>query len=287
MELLPETTAGSFYNRQHREATTVQFIETLAGTSQGRFGLHLYKAGVDLLHSRYSSTSASRPVLIRRSDGTPARRLDFSPAQTRQARNSTDVAVYAQDRVQPGDRWYGEVGARLDRDGVLGRFNLTPRVGGAFLLKKDGSSVMRSGYGLFFERTPSVAGVFDDYEAATDTRYAADGMTRLAAPVLWQHVTSSDMRTSRSLTWDAAFDHRFNPQWAAHVSVIDRRGRRERLLKQVPDEAGAAVRLESGGRSQYREVDVSTHYTGWRSTDINVSYVRSVARSDLNALTSF
>ncbi|MEQ1728045.1 MAG: TonB-dependent receptor, partial [Vicinamibacterales bacterium] len=103
MELLPETTLGSFYNRQHREATTFQFIETLAGTSQGRGGLHLYKAGLDLLHSRYSSTSASRSVLIRRSDGTLARRLDFPAAQTRQLQNSTDLAVYAQDRVQPGD----------------------------------------------------------------------------------------------------------------------------------------------------------------------------------------
>ncbi len=47
------------------------------------------------------------------------------------------------------------------------------------------------------------------------------------------------------------------------------------------------VRLESNGRSQYREVELSVHYTGWRSTDINVSYVRSVARTDLNAFTSF
>ena len=287
MVLLPETTLGNFFNRQHREATTFQFIETLAGTSQGRGGLHLYKAGIDLLHSRYSSTSASRSVLIRRSNGTLARRLDFSPAQTRQVENSTDLAIYAQDRVQPGDRWYAEVGARLDRDGVLDRFNLTPRVGGAFLLKKDGSSVVRSGYGLFFERTPSVAGVFDDYEAATDTRYGADGTTRIAAPVLWQHLTAPDLRTSRSLTWDAAFDHRFNPRWAAHVSVIDRRGRRELLLNALATADAAAVRLESGGRSQYREVEVSAHYTGWRSTDINVSYVRSVARSDLNAFTSF
>ncbi len=101
MELLPETTTGNFYNRQHREATTFQFIETLAGSAQGRGGLHLYKAGVDVLHSRYSSTSASRPVLIRRSDGTLARRLDFSPALTRQQQISTDLALYAQDRVQP------------------------------------------------------------------------------------------------------------------------------------------------------------------------------------------
>ncbi len=287
MELLPETTVGNFFNRQHREATTFQFIETLAGTSHGRGGLHLYKAGVDLLHSRYSSTSASRSVLIRRSDGTLARRLDFSPAQTRQVRNSTDLAVYAQDRVQPGDRWYGEIGARLDRDGILGRFNLTPRVGGAFLLKKDGSSVIRSGYGLFFERTPSVAGVFNDYESPIDTRYGADGVTPLAAPIAWQHVTAPEMRTSRSLTWDAALDHRFNSRWAAHLSVIDRRGRRELLLRTASVDGSPALRLDSSGRSQYREVELSAHYTGWRSTDINVSYVRSVARSDLNAFGSF
>lgn len=287
MELRPDTTLGHFYNRQHREATTVQFIETLAGTSQGRGGLHLYKAGIDLLHSRYSSTSASRSVLIRRTDGTLARRLDFAPGPTRQQENSTDLAVYAQDRVQPGDRWYGELGARLDRDGVLGRFNLTPRVGGAFLLKQDGSSVVRSGYGLFFERTPSVAGVFDAYEAATDTRYALDGVTPLAAPVVWQHETAPDLRTSRSLTWDAAFDHRFTPRWAAHVSFIDRRGRRELLLTPVPDAARPALQLASHGRSHYREVEVRAHYTGWRSTDITASYVRAVARSDLNAFGSF
>lgn len=287
MELLPETTLGSFFNRQHREATTLQFVETLAGTAQPRGGLHLYKAGVDLLHNRYSSTSASRSVLIRRSDGSLARRLDFTPAQTQQVENSTDLAVYAQDRWQPGDRWYGEVGARLDRDGVLERFNLTPRVGGAFLLKQDGSSVVRSGYGLFFERTPSVAGVFDTYESGTDTRYAADGQTPLAAPVVLQHVTAPNMRTSRSLTWDAAFDHRFNQRWAAHVSVIDRRGRRELLLNTTPTAAGTTLRLDSYGRSQYREVELSAHYTGGRSTDVNVSYVRSVARSDLNAFTGF
>jgi len=34
----------------HREAGTFQFIESLSGTSQGPGGLHLYKAGIDLLH---------------------------------------------------------------------------------------------------------------------------------------------------------------------------------------------------------------------------------------------
>ncbi|MGC4081412.1 MAG: TonB-dependent receptor [Vicinamibacterales bacterium] len=131
---------------QHRATSTWQFIESASGTAHGWGGMHLYKAGVDVLNSRYSSRSTSRPVLIRRSDGTLARRLDFSPAQTSQQMSSTDLAIYAQDRVQPGDRWYAEFGARLDRDGARGT-NPTPRVGVAFLLNKDGSSVLRSGYG--------------------------------------------------------------------------------------------------------------------------------------------
>ncbi|HUR33224.1 MAG TPA: TonB-dependent receptor [Vicinamibacterales bacterium] len=287
MELLPETTLGNFFNRQHREATTFQFIESLSGTSHGWGGLHLYKAGVDLLHTRYSSSSASRSVFIRRSDGTLARRLDFTPVRTSQVINSTDLALYAQDRVQPGERWYVEYGARLDRDGVLGNYNLTPRVGAAFLLKKDGTSVLRSGYGLFFERTPSVAGVFTDYEAPTDTRFAADGQTPLRPPAVFTHVTDANLRTSRSLTWDLALDHRFSAKWATHVAVIDRRGHRELVLTEARSGADGALRLDSSGRSQYREFELGVHYTHGQRADLNVSYVRSVARSDLNAFTTF
>jgi hypothetical protein len=287
MELLPETTRGNFYNIQHREASTVQFIESLSGTSRAWGGLHLYKAGVDVLNSHYSSTSASRTVLIRRSNGTLARRLEFTPASTFQVENSTDLALYAQDRVQPGDRWYLEYGARLDRDGVLRNMNLTPRVGAAWLLRKDGSSVVRTGYGMFFERTPSVAGVFNQYEAALDTRYGADGLTPLGPSTLVPHVTEPDLRTARSLTWDVAFDHHFDQHWAGHLSLIDRRGAHELLLNQTVLDGAALLRLDSTGRSRYREIEVSAHYQGSRGTDINASYVRSVARSDLNAFTGY
>jgi hypothetical protein len=287
MELLPETTNGNFFNRQHRGAATFQFIESLAGTARGAGGLHLYKAGIDLLHSRYSSASTSRSVLIRRSDGSLARRLDFVPAATHQREVSTDLAAYAQDRIQPGNRWYVEFGARLDRDGVLGRFNVTPRVGAASLLKSDGTSVIRSGYGLFFERTPSVAGVFDQYEAALDTRFAADGRTPLGPPVFWAHTSDPDLRTSRSFTWDLAFDHRFDARWSVHLSAIDRQGRHELLLLPSIVDGSGALLLDSRGRSAYRELEVAGHYTGSHGIDLNVSYVRSFARSDLNAFTAF
>jgi carboxypeptidase family protein/TonB-dependent receptor-like protein len=286
MELLPETTFGNFFNRQQRATSTYQLIESIAGTFH-KGGLHMVKGGIDVLHSRFHGTSASRTVLIRRTDGTLARRLDFSPSLTTQSVNSTDLAAFAQDRLQPTSRWYIEIGGRLDRDGVIGRFNITPRVGSALLLNSSGTSVLRSGYGVFYERTPSVAGAFEAYETPLDTRFAADGITRLGPPVLLSRVSSPDLRTSRSFTWDLALDHRVNGQWTLHAGVIDRRGSHDLLIE--PEHAGGAavLRLKSDGRSRYREGEISAHFKGGPGVDVNMSYVYSQARADLNAFTNF
>jgi hypothetical protein len=286
MELLPETTLGSFFNRQERMTATYQLVQTVSGTRLGGFGLHQYKAGFDVLHSRFEGESESAPVLIRRTDGSLARRLDFGPGGAQQIA-STDLALFVQDRLQPNSRWYAEFGVRLDRDGVIDRFNLTPRFGTAVLLNPSGSAVLRSGFGLFYERTPSAAGVFEQYGAATETRYAADGVTPLGPPQLFRHTSSPELRTPRSTTWDLAYDHRFNQRWALHVGAIDRRGTHELILEPVSEASGAELRLHSSGRSKYRELEMGMHYTGGPGADLNVSYVRSEARADLNAFTWF
>src|ERR1700730_12519506 len=165
MQLYPETTLGNFFNTQYRTPTTFQLIQTASGSAKLPSGLHLFKVGLDLLVNEYDGTSESRPFLIERSNGTLARRLDAS-APSVQTLETTDGALSAQDRVQPNARWYVEFGARLDRDGVVPSWNVTPRIGAALLLNETGSSVLRGGYGLFFERTPSAAGglSFREYE---------------------------------------------------------------------------------------------------------------------------
>jgi hypothetical protein len=286
MELLPETRRGSFYNHQQRKTLTYQVIESASGTRYGWGGLHMYKFGVDLLHSRYEGASASAPVLVRRSDGTLARRLDFAGPST-QSVDSTDLALFLQDRVQPASRWYIELGARLDRDGVIKRVNLTPRVGSVVLLNGSGNATLRSGVGLFFERTPSIAGVFDEFEDRLDTRFAPDGTTQAGGPVLYRHAVAPGLRTARSRTWDVAYDQRFGPRWAVHVGIIDRRGMNELIVSPVRTGAAGELRLDSNGRSHYREAEASLHFTYTHGIDVNVSYVRAMARADLNALNSY
>ena len=286
MQLYPETTLGNFFNTQYRTPTTFQLIQTASGSAKLPSGLHLFKVGLDLLVNDYDGTSDSRPFLIVRSNGTVARRLDFSGPSSQMLR-TTDVALYAQDRVQPNSRWYVEFGARLDRDGVVGRWNVTPRIGAALLLNEAGSSVLRGGYGLFFERTPSAAGTFGQFETFTDTRFADDGVTPLGPPVPFVHVTAPDLRTARAATWDVTYEYRWKPSFSVHASILDRQGRHELMLDAQQSGSAGALRLETDGRSQYRNLEIGFHFSHASRADLTASYSHALAEGDLTAFANF
>jgi hypothetical protein len=286
MQLLPDTTLGNFFNRQDRRTTSFQWVETVSGSRKGPLGVHALKAGIDLLHTGYEGTSASRPVLVRRSDGTLARGLTFG-SQTEQSVHGTDFAAFAQDRVQPGTRWWVEFGGRLDRDAITTRIGATPRVGAAVLLDETGNTVLRGGIGVFFERTPLVAGVFDDFENTLDTRYDTDGVTPLGPPVLYTHVIEPNLQVARSTAWDVSYDTRLNRTFAVRLSVLGRQGSHELVVDPVRTGTSGALLLSSTGESSYLQQEVNVHVTRGTRLDLTTSYVHSSARQDLNDLVDF
>jgi hypothetical protein len=201
--------------------------------------------------------------------------------------DSSDVALFAQDRFQPNGRWYLEFGARLDRDGIVDRFNMTPRVGAAILLNESGTSVLRGGYGLFYERTPSTVGAFQQFESAVDTRFADDGTTLLGPPTRFVHMTAGGLQTPRSRTWDVGFEHRIDEHVTLRGGVIDRSGDHELIVSPIRTGPDGALVLSSAGRSQYREAEIGLHVTHGPTLDLNASYVRSLARGNLNTLNNY
>src|SRR5262249_33468820 len=236
MELLPETTRGDFYNHQRRGTTAVQLVETASLSRTGFGGQHLVKFGADLMASTYDGSSASVPVIVERSNGSVARRLDYGSAAS-QAVKSVDVALVAQGRIQPSRRWEIEYGARGSRHRIRDDVSVAPRAGAAVLLNSTATMVVRGGYGLFYERTPSVAGVFTAFETITDSRFAADGITPVAPASRVVRVVG-DLRAAHSTMWDLAYDYRLSPRWALHMGVLDRRGDGELIVDSVRDPLG-------------------------------------------------
>jgi len=285
MELQPDTILGNYFNTQHRTSTQYQFVEAVTTRRTGPGGTHALKFGVDLVHADYAGTSSSHTMLIERADGSLARSLMFSGSSSQSVRG-TEVGVFAQDRVQLTPGWHIETGVRLDRDGVLDRLNLSPRIGTAVQLGGSGKAVLRGGWGLFVERTPSMAGAFTTFENAIDTRYEVSSLqSSVPSPrssVAVVQTVAPDLQTAASRTWDAAFDYRVNPRWALHTGTLNREGRHELIVTPVNVER----RLSSDGRSSYHDVEFGVRYTRGSLAEIDSTYTWSRSEGDFNTLSS-
>jgi hypothetical protein len=212
MELLPETTSATSSTAASR-GRTFQFSRIAVRHVAGPGGLHLYKAGIDLLHSRYSSTSASRSVLIRRTDGTLARRLDFGRRKRRRPRTARTWPLTHRTACSLATGGMRST-ARVSTGRRAGNYNLTPSHWRG-VPAEERRNVRDPERIRALLRADAVGGRrVHPVRVGVDTRFAANGTTLLGPPQLVPHFVEPNLRTSRSLTWDLTFDHRFDPRWA-------------------------------------------------------------------------
>ncbi len=287
MDVTPGGNFGNYFNRQSRRSRTYQWVESLTMTTTGRTGEHLMKFGTDLLQVSYDGTSANSPVDVRGEDGRLIEQIVFGApgALTRQSVSSTEAALIGQDHWRVDDRLLVELGGRIDRDGVLQRWNLTPRTGFALGLQSDARTVLRGGIGLFYDRTPLNVGAFESFAPRTVTTYAPEGLA--LASTAYVNRTASGMRTPYSRIWNLELDHKFDDQWSAKVNVLQRAGQNEFIVDPVTIGGTPELLLSSSGRSRYHETELTVRYASRSGWDTTVSYVRSRSRADLNAYDTF
>ena len=283
MSLTPEGNEGSFFNLQERQTRTWQLVENLTLSREGH-GDHLFKIGVDVLHSSFDGWSESRPVNIARADGSLSQRIEFSGISSQRNR-STDLALYGQDCWKVGDRLLFELGLRLDRDGVLRRTHVAPRLGLVAAIFPDQSGVLRTGAGFFYDRTPLNIGAFKSYESRRVTRFAVDGTTPIETTDL-VHENAADLDTPYSFTWNVEYDQKVGESWVLKANYLRRNGFREFLID-VSNQPEPALVLNSRGRSRYWELELTGRYILNQDSFFMLSYVRSRAWRDLNGYDDF
>ena len=288
MQLIPSGNSGNFFNDQHRSTTAYQWVEAMTGSYDWGSVTHLFKAGLDVMYADFSGTSDSRTVMVRRDDLTLARILTVGGPVSQQL-TATDLALFAQDRVQPYRRLLLEFGGRIDRDGVLHRTNATPRFGAVLLLTPTGTAALRGGYGLFFERTPSVVGVFDQLETSAEIRFAPDGITALGPPRVYRHVAAPGLDVARSATWNIQYDQRLVHGFSFRAGVLSRRGSDELIVNPIeaPLRGITELQLSSRGRSSYTEGEFTLRYAPSRQFELSGTYARSSSYANLNTYTAF
>ena len=281
MVYMPQTQSGGFFNDQERQVASQQWVEALSLSHKLGRGEHVFKAGIDVQRSQYDGFSLSRPVEIRRVDGSLAERTVFGP-RTEQKASGVELALFAQDRWHLGPRATLELGVRFDRDPVVEQVNYSPRAGAAFGVLPEGRAVVRGGFGKFVQRTPLNIEAFSSFEPFTVSRFPPTGLPSI---VTFRNVADVGLRTPEASVGNIEWDQRFGRRSLVKLVFLRRYGSHEYILS--PDPARGEARLTSTGTSAYRELEATTRYLGGARRDVTISYVWARGEADLNNYDQF
>ena len=284
----PDVNSGNYFNRQDRRSTRVEALEIYNFTAPDFAGAHFMKIGVGMTHTTFDGRNTSNTVRILRRDGSISQQIDFV-GDGELSRNTTEFASFFEDKWTINDRLTLEYGVRLDRDTIAHENNLAPRLGFAFSPIRDGRTVLRGGVGLFYDQISLNIATFPQSQDRLITNFGLDGRQSLGASQR-QHLALEDARllTPRSVNWNIEFDREWLKNLLVRVGYQQRQGTREYLLDPIEfGTLGNTLLLSNGGKSRYREFEVTTRYTFHGSDELNASYVRSKAIGDLNDFNSY
>jgi Carboxypeptidase regulatory-like domain/TonB-dependent Receptor Plug Domain len=284
MNFAPDVNSGNYFNRQDRRSKRMEALEIYNFTPPDFAGTHFMKIGVGLTHTTFDGRNSGNAVRILRRDGTISQQIDFVGAGV-QHRDTTEFSSFFEDKWTINDRLTLEYGVRLDRDTIAHENNFAPRLAFAYNPIRDGRTVIRGGFGLFYDRINLNTATFSQLQDRLITSFGLDGgqVTQL------QHFTVEDGRflTPRSVSWNVEFDREWLKNLLVRVGYQQRQGTREYILDPLGSGTSSELSLSNGGRSRYREFQVTTRYTFHGSDELNASYVRSKTTGDLNDFNSY
>jgi hypothetical protein len=285
MNFAPDVNSGNYFNRQDRRSTRVDALEIYNFTPPDFAGTHFMKVGMGLTHTTFDGRNRSNTVRILRRDGTITQQIDFRGGGAL-SRNTTEFSSFFEDKWTINDRLTLEYGVRLDRDTIAHENNLAPRLAFAFTPIRDGRTVVRGGLGLFYDRINLNTATFSQLQDRLITSFGLDG--RQTSQLQHMVVENGRFLTPRSMSWNIEFDREWLKNLLVRVGYQQRQGTREYILDPLDSEtSGSSLLLSNGGKSRYREFQVTTRYTFHGQDELNASYVRSRAIGDLNDFNSY
>ncbi len=300
MVLAPEGNRGNFFGAQARESRSTEWIETWSLAPFKLAGTHLIKMGTYVTGSSNQGRFTYHPIDIVNTAGQLEQRIDFTN-QNPFNRSDFEVNAYAQDHWSLTQKISFDYGARVEHQRLAASLRVAPRAGIGWSPFANERTVLRAGYGLFYDHLPLDIYTFGRYPLRTITNYDSNGDI-IGAPVDYANVIGSvtgprsffvkgqevaGAFSPRGATLNLQVEHSFSPRFRLRAVYTDNQS--VGLIVFEPDVLGTAneIVLNGDGKSRYRQLEVTGRFAWRDGQQLVLSYTRSRAEGNLNAFDGF
>ena len=271
----PEGTSGNFFRTSNATARRFQWIGNLTLPLAHWRGTHEIKFGTDLDRVTYEQSALRNPIFIVREDHTLSRLSTFVGGASFSRRNF-ESSVYGQDRWSVSKRLLFESGLRVDRDTIIRRTSVAPRVAATYLVTQDGNMKLSGGIGLYYDATNLDLITRPLAGQRLDQVYASNGITPLGPPLITSfQVNEQSLRVPRYSNWSVELENKLPAQIYLDAEFLQKRG--HNVLAYF--EANDIFQLLNDRQDRYDAFQLTLRRAFKRNYAVLAAYTRSRAHS--------
>jgi hypothetical protein len=303
LTITPAGNSGNYFAQQSRRASRVSWSPTYSFAAVNWLGTHNFKAAAYVAESTDNGDVTERPIGILDSSSQLLERITFSGGQPFRA-SDTEYAFFAQDHWTVTPRLALDLGIRAESQAVSESLRVAPRAGMAWTPFAHTGTIVRAGFGWFYDRVPLNVYSFNHYPNETITLFGPGGqitggpwlyLNQLAAantefPFVFQEPAAGNF-SPRTATGNLQIEQPLSEHLKLRIGYTLKQSAGLPILNPVaPDAAngGVGVNLLSGsGQSRYHQFEVTARVRLNDKRQLFFSYVRSAARGDLNDFANY
>jgi len=299
MILTPTGNAGNYFSQQNRRASRAEWLETYSFAPMSWMGSHNLKIGSSVAHTRNRGDFLARPVEIEDIEGRLVKRIDWVGGHAFD-RTDLETAFFVQDHWTMTPRLALDYGIRFERQGITESTRVAPRIGVAWTPFPNQQTTIRGGFGLFYDRVPLSVFAFDGYPEQVITTFGPDGEI-IDGPHHFINITDSaetkfPLLFSKNVvgnfspyseTWNVEVEHPINRMLRVRANYLQSNSLGTVIFTPKVVQGQDALVLGGGGKSGYRQLELTARLTLNDGQQMFFSYVHSRSQGDLNEFNSY